>query len=119
MKSKHSRSRVAGLKSFRHNPRPQSACGPKLCDLFQKLIMRIEEECYARGELIDVEPAVNGRLHVSDRISESKGDFLRGGRTGFANVITGDRYGVPARGIARAISKDIRHYSEALSRRIN
>src|SRR5262245_16894530 len=81
--------------------------------------MRIEEEGYARSELIDFESAVNGRLHVSDRIRESKGHFLRCGGTRFANVITGDRYGVPARGVAGAISKDIRHYSEALSRRIN
>src|SRR5215813_1723604 len=103
MESKHLRSGIARAKTIAHYSSPQSASRAELCDLFKKLIVRVEKERDSRRKRIDIETRVDRGLHVGDRIGQRESDLLRGGRTGFADVITGDRYRVPARHLASAI----------------
>jgi hypothetical protein len=47
------------------------------------------------GKVVYGEAGVEGGLDVGDAVSQSEGDFLDGGRAGFADVIAGDGDGVP------------------------
>jgi hypothetical protein len=38
------RARVCRAEPARHSPRPQAPCGSKLRDLFQEIVVRVEEE---------------------------------------------------------------------------
>src|SRR5437667_10544736 len=97
MKPKHLRTRIARGESIPHDPSPQSASSAEFRDLFQKLIVRVEEESYARGELIYFQPTVDCRLHIGDCVRKRERNLLRRGRAGFTNVITGNRNRVPSR----------------------
>ena len=46
-------------------------------------------------EFVDGEAGVDGGFDVGDGVGEGEGDFLDGGRAGFANVVAGDGDGVP------------------------
>ena len=62
---------------------------------------------------------VERRFDVSDGVREREGDLLRGGRTGFADVIAGDRDRIPVRDFARAESERVGDQSQARLRRID
>ena len=119
MKSKHLRSRIARVESLAHDPSPQSAGRPELCDLFQKLIVRVEEESYARRELIYVEPTIDRRLHIGDCVGERERNLLGRSRARFTNVIAGNRNRVPSRDFAGAVGEDVSHDSQARARRVD
>src|SRR5258705_9490167 len=119
MKSKHLRSRIACVESLAHDPSPQSASRAELCNLFQKLIVRVEEESYARRERIYFQPTVDCRLYIGDCVGKRERNLLRRSRAGFANVITGNRNCVPSRDFADAVGEDVSHDSQALARGID
>ncbi len=91
----HQRARIFCTEAFRHDFRPEAASGAVFGDFFEKIIVGVEEERKLRGEFIDAESGVERGLDVGDAIGEREGDFLDGGRAGFADVIAGDGDGVP------------------------
>ena len=45
---------IPGAKALGHQPVPDLARGPEFADLFEKIVMRIEEEAQPRSEIIDL-----------------------------------------------------------------
>ena len=64
--------------------------------------MRIEKEREARRKSIDIETTRDRCFDVREAVSEGERELLRGGRTGFTNVIARDRDRVPLRHLGRA-----------------
>ena len=95
VEAQHPRARILRMKMLAHDAGPDAARGAELRYLFQKVVMRVEEEGEARGEAIDVETAVDRGLHIGHSIRQGEGDLLRGGGAGLAHVVAGDGDGVP------------------------
>ena len=97
----------------------KSARGAKFGDFFQKIVVRVKKKRQARREIINFQPDGNRRVNISDAVGERESDFLRGGRTGFADVITGNRNRVPVRHFRGAKSERVGDQPQGRFRRIN
>jgi len=75
--------------------------------------MRVEKEAEARRERIDCEPARDRPVDILDAVTQREREFLNRGRSGFADVIPGDRNRIEARHPARSRTR-----SESVTRRI-
>ena len=64
--------------------------------------MGVEKEGQPLAERVDVEPGVDGRVHVRDGVRKRKRDLLHGVDSGLADVVPADRYRVPVRQLALA-----------------
>ena len=65
------RARVGRAEPIAHDARPQPPRGAELRDLLEKIVVRVEEERQPLAELVDVEPGVDRRLHVGDRVART------------------------------------------------
>ena len=90
MEAEHLRARVARAEALAHEPRPKPARGAELRDLFEEVVVRVEEEGEARGELVDLQARVDRGLDVGDGVGEREGDLLHGGRARLADVVAAD-----------------------------
>src|SRR4030095_12160200 len=90
VKSEHQRTRIASIKPFTHDARPQSACSTKLRNLFQQVIVGVKEKRDARREFINVQARIQSRVDIRNTVSKRKSNFLNGCRTRFSNVIAAD-----------------------------
>ena len=73
---------------------PDAASGAVLGDFFEEIVVRVEEERELRNESVDVHAATHAPFNVLEAIAQSEGQFLNGGRAGFANVIAADGDGI-------------------------
>src|SRR6185369_8814805 len=80
-----------------HDRRPQAARGAELRDLFEEIVVQVEEEGEPRSEGVDREPARGRRLDVGDAVREREGELLYGRRARLTDVVAADRHRVPAR----------------------
>jgi hypothetical protein len=64
--------------------------------------VNIPEEGEARREFVDVHPALDALLDVSDAVGQRERQFLRRRRAGFADVVAADRDRIPFRHVLRA-----------------
>ena len=87
--------------------RPQPAGRAEFGDLFQEIVVRVEEEGELGGKFIHIQPGLDGRLHVGDGIGQGESHFLHGGRAGLADVVAGDADRVPVRHFGLAVAEDI------------
>ena len=90
MKAQHPRARILRLKIFTHDVRPHASGGAKLCDLFQKIGVRVEKERQARSEVVHVESRFDGGLYVSHAITQRECNFLHSGGAGLPHVVARD-----------------------------
>ena len=102
-----------------HDARPQPSGRAELGDLFEKVVVRVEEERQPLAEPVDVEPRVDRRLHVRHRVREGEGDLLYRRRSRFADVVPADRNRVPLRQLVLAVREDVRHDPERSPRRVD
>ena len=84
-------------KAVFHQPIPDLPRRAVLGDLFEEVVVRVEEEAQARPELVDVQPAPPRPLHVLDAVINRERQLLQRSRAGLANVIAADRNRVEAR----------------------
>ena len=98
----HLRLRVLGAEAVAHVLRPQLARGAELRDLLEDVVVAVEEEGQAGGEVVDVEPGVDRRLHVGHAVGERERDLLHRRAALLAEVVAGDRDRVPACGTCSA-----------------
>ena len=77
--------------------RPHAPRRAELGDLLEEVVVGVEEERELPGEVVHVQPGVERGPHVGDAVGEREADLLRGGAAGLADVVAGDRDGVPAR----------------------
>ena len=108
VEAEHLRARVGDAEALLHYARPDLARGAELRDLFEEVVVRVEEEREAFAEYVRVLSGLDGGFDVGDAVGEGEGDFLNGGRAGLADVVAGDGDGVPFRDVARAEIKDVR-----------
>ena len=102
MEAQHPALVVARTELLAHDARPHAARGAELGDLFEEVVVRVEEEGQARCELIHRQTGFNGSACVGATVTESEGQLLRGARACFTDVIAADRDGVPLRNFLRA-----------------
>jgi len=95
VEAQHQRAWILCAEAFRHDVRPEPSRRAVLRDLLQQIIVRIKEKRKLRRKFIHAEPGVECRLNVSDAIGKRERNFLDGGRAGFADVIAGNRNGIP------------------------
>ncbi len=93
---------IPGAEAVFHQAIPDLARGSVLGDLFEKVVVRVEEEAEARAELVDVQATAARPLDVLDAIINREREFLKGGRTGFTDVVSADGNGVETRREARS-----------------
>ena len=96
------RARILRAVLVAHLPRPDPARCAVLRDLLEEVEVRVEEEGEPRRERVDVEPALEARLHEREAVGEREGELLRGVRAGLADVVPGDRDRVHERQPLRA-----------------
>src|SRR5262249_34034196 len=86
---------------------PETAGSAVLGDLFEQIVVGVEEEAEPRCEVVDRETAGNGLLYVVPAVGERERQLLCGGRAGFANVVAADRDCVPLRDVCGAVLDEI------------
>ena len=95
------RARVLGAEGLAQLARPDPPRGAVLGDLLEEVDLGVEEERQPRGEVVDVEAAVDRLLDVGQAVLEREGQLLRRRRAGLADVVARDRDRMPARHVAR------------------
>ena len=110
---------VLGAETGLHYLTPNLPGGAVLGDLFEKIVVRVEEEAQARTELVHVEAAAPRPFDIFDTVVEREREFLQGGRAGLANVISADGNGVEARRELRSELKRVDHQAHRRRRRID
>ena len=119
VKAQQQRARVARSKPLAHDVRPEAPRGAVLGDLFEQVVVRVEEERELRRELIHVQARLQRGLHVRDGVPQRERHFLHRRRAGLANVVAGNRNRVPLGQFAVAPGKNVRHNAHCRSERIN
>src|SRR5205814_10480369 len=89
--------------------RPDSPRRTELRYLLEEIVMDVEEEREMRHEVVHVEAGCDAPLHVLEPVDEGERDLLQGRRAGFADVVAGDRDGVPPGHLARAVAERVDH----------
>ena len=89
--------RIFRAEAFHHRFVPDAARGAILGDLFEEIVVRVEEERKPRREVVHVHAATHAPLDVFDAVAQRERQFLNRGRAGLANVIAADRNGIEFR----------------------
>src|SRR5260370_5390891 len=61
---------------------------------YEEIVMSVEEKRKLRDKLVHFEAAAHSQLDVLEAVAQGEGQFLDGGRAGFADVIAADGNGV-------------------------
>ena len=104
----HLRALLRGAEPLAHQLRPHPARRAELRDLLEDVVVAVEEEGEAAGEVVDLEAAVERRLGVGDRVREGEAHLLDGRAALLADVVAGDRDRVPLRDSLGAVLEDVR-----------
>ena len=113
------RLRALRVEPVAHELRPQLAGGAELRDLLEDVVVAVEEEGEAGGEVVDAEPGVERRLHVGHAVGERERDLLHRAAALLAEVVAGDRHRVPLRDRVRAVGEQVGDEPHARLRRVD
>ena len=102
------RPRVGGAEAVAHDPRPQAAGGAELGDLFEEVVVGVEEERQPLAERVRRRarrrpPPARRRCALAQR----ERHLLHRRRAGLADVVAADRDRVPLRHLALAVGEDV------------
>ena len=103
--------------AFASDPLPDDPRRAELRDLLDERRIRGEEERELPHEGLDRETAGDRGLDVGDRVREGERELLHRVRPGLADVIAGDRDGVPARKCGAAVLEDVGDQTQRRARR--
>src|SRR6185369_2378328 len=104
-----------GAEALAHDARPQAPRRADLGDLFEEVVVDVEEERQARSEVVRVKPALDGRVDVTDPVGERERELLDRRRAGFADMVAADRYRMPLR---RFLHAELDHVGHDPQRRL-
>src|SRR4051794_12844600 len=107
VEAQHRRLRVGGPEAVAHDVGPHLAGGAELRDLLEDVVVAVEEEGQARGEVVDREPRVERRLHVGDAVGQREADLLHGAAALLAEVVAADADRVPLRHALLAVREEV------------
>ncbi len=79
---------IFGAKAMAHDFGPHASRRPEFGDLFQEVVVRVEEKGDLVSKTVNIQAGVDGRLHISNAIRQGKRNFLNGRAACFSNVIT-------------------------------
>src|SRR5216683_2957664 len=119
MEAHHHRALVLRAEAVLHDARPQVARRAVLGDFLEEVVVHVEEEGEAAREVVDFEARLDGGFDVGDAVGDREGEFLRGGRAGFADVVAGDRDRVPVRNLFGRVLENVGDDAHRTARRIN
>src|SRR5580658_5682597 len=102
-----------------HHAVPNLPGGTVLGDLFEEIVVRVEEKTQSGAELVNVKPATARPLYVFDAVVERERQFLQSRRSSFPNVISADGNGVEARRELRAELEGVDDQPHRRRRRID
>ena len=105
--------------ALHHRLVPDAAGGAILGDLFEEIVVGVEEEGKLRNELIHVHAAAHAPFDIFDAVAQRERQFLNGGRARFANVITADGDGIEFGSVAYAEFERVDDQAHRRLRRIN
>src|SRR3954454_15745886 len=97
METHEPRARLLGAEAILHQAIPDFARRTVLGDLFEEVVMRVEEEAETWTKFVDVKSPTSRPFDVFHAIVNGEGEFLQRSGTGFADVISADRNRVEAR----------------------
>ena len=89
---------VVDAESVVHDAGPESTGSTEFPDLFEEIIVTVEEEGHPGGGDSRVQARVLGGLEVGDPIPQGVGDLLNGGATSFAHMVARNRNGIETGG---------------------
>ena len=72
MEAHQPRTIVLGMKPILHHAIPDFSSRPVFSNLFEEVVVRVEEEAQARPEIINVKPAAQSPFYVLDSVVQSK-----------------------------------------------
>ncbi len=81
---------VFGAETVLHQAIPDLARGAVFGDLFEEIVVRIEEKAKAGSEVVDIKAAAACPLDIFNAVVDGEGEFLQRGRSGFANMVAAD-----------------------------
>src|SRR5262249_22380863 len=110
---------TSGAKAVCHAPRPQAARCAELRDLFDEIVVRVEEKRDALAELVDVQAGLDRGLNICRSVCDGERDFLDGRGTCLSNVVAANRNRVPLGEMPLAEGENIGDDSQRRARRIN
>ena len=108
MKTQHPRLRILRLEFFPHHACPDLARRTELGNLFQKIVVRIEEERQPRCKTVDVKPLCHRCFDIGNAVRQRKCNLLRRCRSCLAHVIAGDGNRIPLRHLGPSPRKHVR-----------
>ena len=76
VEAQHAGARILGIEAFLHYLGPHSSGRPELGHLLEEVV-GIEEEGQPAGELVHVQPRIDGSLNVGNPVGQGEGDLLR------------------------------------------
>ena len=119
VEAQHHRLGLRRAKPLAHDLRPQLAGGPKLGDLLEEVVVRVEEEAQPLPERVHIESGLEGGLDVCDAVGQGEGEFLSSGRPCLADVVAADRDRIPARRVLGAPRERVRDEPHRGPRRVD
>ncbi len=90
-----------------HDARPEQAGGAHLGDLEIEVHPDAPEEAQPPGEVVDVEAAIERRLHVLLAVGQREGELQRLARPRLLHVVAGDADRVELRHVPRRVLDDV------------
>ena len=87
---------ILGLESFLHDSGPHPPGRTELCNLFEKVHVRIKKEGKSRGEIVHSKTPLNGRFRIRNAIGQREGQLLHCCGTRLPDVIPADTDRIPA-----------------------
>ena len=117
VEAQHPGAWVLRLEAFAHDPGPHAPGSAELGDLFQEIIVRIEEERKLLGKTVHVQPGLDRCLHIGDAVRQRESHLLHRRRTGLADMVAGDADRVPVRHFGLAEAENIRNQAHRRRRR--
>ena len=113
------RALVLGAEALAHDRRPHPPRRAELRDLLEDVVVAVEEEGQARGEVVDGQAGVERRLHVGDAAAQREGDLLDGGAALLPEVVARDRARVPLRHVLVAVGEEVGGQAHRRHRRVD
>src|SRR5260370_30118267 len=86
---------------------------------YEEIVMSVEEKRKLRDKLVHFEAAAHSPFDVLEAVAQGEGQFLDGGRAGFADVIAADGNGVELGRVLNTEFKRVNHQAHGRFRGVD
>ena len=107
VRAQHHRARIFRAVLLLEQARPEAPDRAVLGDLFEEVVVGVEDPADAGGEFVDREAAFKGRVHIGTGVGEAEADLLGGRAARIADVVSAHADRVPLGHVFRAIDHDV------------